>query len=96
MGYDNEFDVFLEALLMEMERIYATLAGNIRYLRRNGGLNEKEMAAILGISVRSLGKMESGQLPRCFTSAVLCRMSEYFHISTDALLYEDMDGKGRE
>ncbi len=40
-----------------------TLCGNIRSLRKRKGLTQKEMAALMGISIAGLRKLESGTLP---------------------------------
>ena len=49
------------------------------------------MAHILGVGEKSLRNVESGVMVRCFTAATLCRLAEHFQISTDTLLYGDVE-----
>lgn len=64
---------------------------NIGYLRRAAGLTQKKMAGIVGISVGTLRRMESGSsLPRA-NCAMLCRVCDYFGISADAMLRCDLE-----
>lgn len=47
-AFDNEIDIFLK---------------NISYLRKHNKLSKRKMAEILGIGVKSLNKIENGELP---------------------------------
>jgi len=72
---------------VEKDGLWAVLGRNIYELRCRYELSRKEMACIMGMSVKSLQKVESGVKVRCFSAATLCRLAEHFQISTDSLLY---------
>ena len=64
---------------------------NIAVLRRVKGMTQKEMAEILGVSVSTVRKMEKGEkIPR-LKARLLCRVYEAFQISSDVMLFEDLE-----
>lgn len=58
---------------------------NIRCLRKIYRLTQKQMAEILGCSVRSVSMLEHGKLPEMLGASVILRASRYFHISSSEL-----------
>ena len=56
---------------LENEKELKTLSKNIVWLRREKRLSKKEMAALLGIGVQSLTRLENGEvLPRLGVSTL--------------------------
>ena len=80
---------------MEKDGLWIVLGRNVYELRCHHGLSRKAMACIMGMSMKSLQKVESGVKVRCFTAATLCRLAEHFQISTDSLLYEKIENGDR-
>ena len=64
---------------------------NIRYLRRVNHLTQRELAEKLGISVGTLRRIEAEQFPPRSNSRTLNRVCDLFQISSDALLYSDLE-----
>ncbi len=48
---------------MDYDETVQIICRNIRFLRKNAAMTQRDMAAIMGISVSSLRKLESGHLP---------------------------------
>lgn len=53
---------------------------NIAHLRKQYGLSKKEMAEILGIGVKTLDKIERGELPKRISTHVIFRIQDHFCI----------------
>lgn len=53
---------------------------NIKLLRINNGLSEKEMAQLLGIGTKSLRSLENGVFPPRLTCDVLFRAKKHFGV----------------
>ena len=53
---------------------------NIKWLRMQHGLSEKQMAEILGIGVGSLRKIENGALPPRLSVSIVFKVQNYFCI----------------
>lgn len=71
---------------MTVAEMYETFCWNIRYLRDRDRLTQKEMAALLGISVSTLRKLESGgPIPRV-SCEILFRIEDAFGVSPGTLL----------
>ncbi len=66
---------------MNVKKIFGE---RIRYLRKKGNLNQKELAELLGLTENAIGMMERGN--RGTTIEKLVLLSKYFQISTDYLL----------
>ena len=62
---------------------------NILYLRRKHHLSQKEMAAILGISIGRLRRIERGEDQTRLHCGMLCRVCDYFALSADKILHEN-------
>lgn len=65
-AFDNEIDIFLK---------------NISYLRKHNKLSKRKMAEILGIGVKSLNKIENGELPPRIGVNVFFKIEKNFGIS---------------
>ena len=75
---------------MTVAKMYETFCGNIRYLRARDRLTQKEMAALLGISVGTLRKLESGMPTPRLRFDILLRTEDVFGVSPDTLLNKPM------
>ncbi len=62
------------------------LCENIKLLRAKNNLSKKEMAQKLGISIKSITKIESGMLPRSINAITLYKIHKVFNISIEDLL----------
>lgn len=60
---------------------------NIKWLRVQHGLSEKQMAEILGIGVGSLQKIEKGELPPRLSVNIVFEVQNYFDIKPKDLFY---------
>ena len=65
-AFDNEIDIFLK---------------NISCLRKHNKLSKRKMAEILGIGVKSLNKIENGELPPRIGVNVFFKIEKNFGIS---------------
>ena len=65
---------------MKSEDQFLILCQNIRYLRKANGLSKAKMARILGISVKTLTKLEQDALPPRLGCEALWRTSAYFNV----------------
>ena len=70
---------------MTTDREMKMFGENIRALRKKNGLTQKEMAAIMGIGVKSLRTIESGSFPKRFGINAVIRVAETFHIMPSRL-----------
>lgn len=75
---------------MSTEEELAHFCRNMRLVRIQHKLTQKEMAAILGIGVGSLRKIESGTFPLRIGCNIFFRFHSAFHIPV-SLLFTDMD-----
>ena len=62
------------------------LCENIKFLRIKNNLSKKEMAQKLGISDKSITKIESGDLPRSVNAITLYKIHKTFDVPLDSLL----------
>lgn len=53
-------------------------------LRKQAGLNQKQLAEKIGLSTNAISMMETGNRETTFKRLVL--LAEFFHVSTDYLL----------
>jgi len=74
---------------MNTDQCIKNFCQNLRHLRKVYGMNQKEMAKILGISVNKLSKMENCDPSVRIYAALLCRACSYFHKTPDEMLYEN-------
>lgn len=58
---------------------------NVIYLRRVHGLTKSQMAAILGISARTLSRLEAGE-PVRMNAGMLIRLCDHFGLPADTCL----------
>ena len=70
---------------MKSEDCILALCGNLRQLRTMHGLSEKEMARIIGISVKSLALLENNRIPPRLGCDFLFRASRHFKIKASEL-----------
>jgi len=66
----------------------ANLCHNIAWLRRQSGLSQKEMALTLGLGVRSLQRIEKGQIPESLRILHVHLLAELFGVSVKRLFAE--------
>lgn len=64
------------------------LGPNLRYLRKQKGLNQQDLAVFVGKGDTTIGNWEKGISEPNFTE--LTKISNYFGISVDDLLYTDL------
>ena len=67
------------------------LCRNIQRLRRRTGLSQKDMAALLQISIYSLRRLENGQLPPRLGINFLFSISRHFKMTPARLLSEPVE-----
>lgn len=58
---------------------------NLKYLRRQHNLTQKQMAQILGISITTWRKMEQGIMPPRLSSLVIYRAADAFGVDAARL-----------
>ena len=63
---------------------------NVHYLRQVHNLTQKEMAKIMGISVGCLRKIEKGTIPPRASCSMLIYVCNYFDLSADEIVREDL------
>jgi len=56
----------------------------LQYLRKERGLTQKDVSAILGVKINTLAQYEKGNREPNFKT--LCVLADYFNVSTDYLL----------
>lgn len=66
------------------------LCRNIYILRKKHRLCQKEMAAIMGMGVGMLRRIEHGEISRRFHTGHLEALHRHFGISLDVLFCEDL------
>ena len=74
---------------MDAKEIHHNFCQNLRHLRKVHNLTQKEMAGILGISVSTLGRMESMDEKVRINCRILCRVCDHFGYSTDEILRQN-------
>lgn len=67
------------------EREINNMIKNIIQIRKDYGLSKKQMAEIMGISVRSFNKIENGEIPPKMKVDVLFNIQDYFGITPPKL-----------
>lgn len=77
---------------MDNSRELSNLCQNIAKLRKAHRLTRKQMAEIMGISTKSLEKIESGILPLRFGCNALVRLRNAFSIPVSLLFSGDFLG----
>ena len=72
---------------MMSEKLFelSTFCENVRLIRKEHGLTQREMVKIMGIGVGSFRKVEQGVIPPRLDVSVLICLSDYFGISCDSL-----------
>ena len=61
---------------------------NIKYLRAYYSLSKKKMAEIMGVSITTINKIESGVMPKRLNAENLIKLADFFLISIDMLFEE--------
>ena len=77
-------------IIMEWNENEYLICKNIAYIRRARGLNQKEMARILGVSAGTLRKMEHFDPTVRIYGKMIHRVCTAFRISADAGLHVDL------
>ena len=67
------------------------LIHNITYLRKKYGISKKKMSELLGIGIKSLNKIEKGEVPPRLSANVIFNIWRYFHIRPKDLLGGKLD-----
>lgn len=75
------------------EKQIQILCENIAFLRKENHLSKKEMAAILGICVQSLTKLENGELPPRLRADIIFYIYDRFGILPQALISQVLGAK---
>ena len=65
---------------MNIKKDIQIFCENVKSIRRSNHLTQKEMAAILGIGVHSLSRLEKGEMPRRMGVKVLFNIHKHFGI----------------
>lgn len=82
-----------------MNKIYKEidiLLENIKMLRKKFHLSKKSMAQIMGISVESINKIESGKCPEKLKIDILFRLEKFFSIPVYKLFLSQIISSGDE
>lgn len=64
------------------------LAQNLKYLREQNGMNQNEMADVLGLSRATVGNWETGE--RKPDIEMIIRLAEHFGVSLDDLVLKEL------
>ena len=56
----------------------AIFSKNVAYLRKNNNLTAKEMASVMGISEKSLLRIENGQIYKRLSVIVIFKLAHHF------------------
>ncbi len=70
---------------MDTDEEIQMLCRNILYLRKNAAMTQREMAALMGISVSTLRKIEAGQLPPRLGVDAVFALADAFSIPPGSL-----------
>lgn len=65
------------------------LASNLKYLRQEHHLTQQQMADIICVSISTYRKMEKADPIVRIHSGRICRLCDYFRISSDSLLQQN-------
>ena len=65
---------------MKKTDYFFVFSENVKCIRKEAGLSQKEMAHMLGIGVSTLSKIENGVLPPRLSCSVLFRIQRHFGI----------------
>ena len=80
---------------MSVNQFAKNFSKNVQYLRQKNDLTQAEMAAIIGISVSTLRRLEAAHPDARVHCVMLDRVCDHFGISADVMLrerLEKMDG----
>lgn len=59
---------------------FTAFAGQVKRIRKESGVSQKEMAVLLGIGIPTLSKIERGVLPPRLSCSVIFRIQQQFGI----------------
>jgi len=76
---------------MDKQDYIRNLTYNITLLRKQNRLSQKEMAQLLGISIATIIKLESGILPPRFSTETILCISDCFGLSPSELFRPESD-----
>lgn len=77
---------------MNTDQDIKNFCDNVRRLRREAGLSQKEMAQVMGVGIYSLRKIEAGCLPPMMGIDAIFRLHSRFSIPLH-LLFEPYERK---
>ena len=75
----------------DLNQAYDIFMENVTWLRKTHGLSKTEMAKLLHISVKSLNRMEQGEMPPGTSAKILFRIQDIFDIHPAELLCRKLD-----
>lgn len=70
---------------------FAVFCHNLVFLRRQHGYSKKRMAKILGIGIRTLDRLERGEMPPRLGTNILAAVHAYFGITPSRQFTEWLD-----
>lgn len=73
-----------------MERELQNLLHNIVWIRHKNGITKKKMAKILGISMKSLNRIENGEMPSRLGASTVINIYRTFGIKPKTLFEQRM------
>lgn len=83
------FRVSIDELLLEnLQPLNSIIARNLKFLREKNNYRQEDMAVLLGVSKSNMSKYENGLIEMNYKG--LLNVSEFFGITVDQLLKEDL------
>ena len=76
---------------MDKVKLQKRIFRNIRYLRKQHNLSQKQMAQIMRLCVGGIRKIEKGDHSVRIHIGHIYRLCDHFSISADALVYTDFE-----
>lgn len=73
---------------MSCEKEMKAFCNNIRILRITNGLPKKEMCVIMKIGIKTLNKLENGEIPPRLSADILYYVGKHFDLRVSDLFYE--------
>ncbi len=83
------FNVTLDELVIKnMGPLLPEYAGNLCFLRKQHGMEQTDLADLLGVKVSTVSKYESGKVPASVDKLLI--LSDYFGVTLDQLVKQDL------
>ena len=71
-----------------VEQEIDNFAHNVKFLREKHNISKTKMAQMLGVSFKSLNKIENGQIPKRLSVGIVFRIEQYFGVKCHLLFKE--------